>query len=73
MELEPLTPDETIRGNDMTTSKTVYVVRDASGEYLRGNGTRTPASNEAQEFETREDAAEACERATDRVLSRDAE
>jgi hypothetical protein len=49
----------------------VYVVRDASGEYLRGNGTRTPASNEAQEFETQEEAQAACERATDRVLARD--
>jgi hypothetical protein len=34
----------------------IYVVRDASGEYISGKypGTRTPASNEALEFETRE-------------------
>ncbi len=48
---------------------TVYVVRDASGEYVSGSG-RTPASNEADEFETREEAEEACERATDAVLAR---
>jgi hypothetical protein len=51
----------------------VYVVRDAAGEYLRENGRRTPASNEAKEFETRDEAQAACARATDRVLSREAE
>ncbi len=56
-------------------TETVYVVRDASGEYVANpeTGKRTPASNEAHEFETREDAAAACSRETDRVLSRDAE
>lgn len=57
----------------MTTHETVYVVRDASGEYLRADGSRTPAGNEAHEFETREEAQAACERSTDRVLSREAE
>ena len=57
----------------MTTTEQVYVVRDASGEYLAANGNRTPASNEAIEFETSEDAHAACERATDKVLSRAAE
>lgn len=52
-------------------TEVVYVVRDASGEYLRANGTRTPASNEAREFETREGAQAACERATDRVFRRE--
>lgn len=61
---------------------TVYVVRDASGEYIRGRVNddgdmvpvgRTPASNEACEFSTREEAQAACERATDKVLSREAE
>jgi hypothetical protein len=52
---------------------TVYVVRDASGEYIRENGKRTPASNEAKEFETREEAKAACERSTDKVLSREVE
>ena len=51
----------------------VYVVRDASGEYVGANGKRTPASNEAAEFETREEAQAACDRATDKVLERDAE
>ncbi len=50
----------------------VYVVRDASGEYIREKG-RTPASNEAKEFETREKAEQACERATDRVIEWQAE
>lgn len=49
---------------------TVYVVRDAAGEYVAANG-RTPASDEAQEFETRAEAAAACNRATDRVLTRE--
>jgi hypothetical protein len=53
----------------MTTSETLYVVRDASGEYLASNGKRTPASK----FESREEAIAACERATDKVLEREAE
>ena len=53
----------------MTTETTVYVVRDAAGEYLRAEGRRTPASNEAAEYETREEAQAACERATDRVIA----
>lgn len=52
---------------------TVYVVRDASGEYLRASGKRTPASDEAHEFETREEAQAACERATDKVYAREVE
>ena len=52
----------------------VYVVMDAHGEYLKDEqGGRTPASNEAYEFDTREEAEEARTRATDRVYSRDAE
>ncbi len=59
----------------MNATETVYVVRDASGEYVRDvAGTkRTPASNEACEFASTEDAAAACTRATDKVLSRDPE
>lgn len=50
-----------------------YVVRDASGEYLSGKfeGQRTPAADEAKEFDSRDEAAAACTRATDRVLERD--
>jgi hypothetical protein len=51
----------------------VYVVRDASGEYLSSTGGRTPASNEAQEFDTRDEARQACLRATDVVYEREAE
>lgn len=54
-----------------TEKQVVYVVRDASGEYIREGDKRTPASNEAKEFETREEAQEACTRATDKVLSRE--
>jgi len=50
---------------------TVYVVCDASGEYLAPNGGRTPASNEASECDTYEEALAACARATDRVFSRE--
>lgn len=48
----------------------VFIVKEnyAGGEYLRADGRRTPASNEAAEFETREAAETACERATDRVF-----
>ncbi len=55
---------------------TVYVIRDAGGEYLGADGDWTPASDEAQEYETREEADEACEecdRNTAKVLSRDAQ
>jgi len=56
------------------TTTTVFVVRDASGEYIRDlDGKRTLASNEAMEFETAEDAREVCDRATDKVLSREVE
>ena len=55
----------------MATTEQVYVVRDASGEYLRADGRRTPASNEACEYETHEEAQASCERATDRVLVRE--
>lgn len=54
-------------------SKCVYVVRDASGEYLAAKGGRTPASDEAGEYESRQEAEAACTRATDRVLSREVE
>jgi hypothetical protein len=57
----------------MTTNETVYVVRDASGEYVGANGKRTAAGNEAREFETREEALAACDRATDKVMSREVE
>lgn len=55
----------------MANQKEVYVVRDASGEYLAANGKRTPASDEAMEFETRDAALVACERSTDKILFRD--
>jgi hypothetical protein len=59
----------------MSQADTVYVVRDAGGEYLsdRREGHRTPTSGEAREYETREEAQAACERATDRVRSREAD
>lgn len=59
-----------------TTNETVYVIRDAAAEYLRANGAWTPASNEAAEYETREEADQAlsdCGRSTARVLSREIE
>jgi len=57
----------------MITTETVYVVRDASGEYLSGKyaGERTLASDEAKEFSTYRAALAACGRATDRVLIRE--
>lgn len=55
---------------DTNEVETVYVVRDASGEYVSDIG-RTPAAGEAREFETREEAKAACTRETDRVLSRE--
>lgn len=61
----------------MTATTTVYVVRDASGEYLARPATadrperRTAASNEAREFETADEARAAISRATDRVLARE--
>lgn len=56
--------------------ETTYAVVDAGGEYIGARYTehglvahgRTPASNEAMTWETREEAAEAIERATDRVV-----
>ncbi len=52
--------------------ETMFVVRDASGEYVANlEGKRTPASDEAMQFATREEAQSACDRATDRVLSRE--
>ena len=63
---------------------TVYVVRDASGEYVEGVrddagdyrddvSRRTPCSDRAREFASAEEARRYCDRATDRVLSREAE
>lgn len=50
-------------------NETVYAVVDAGGDYLTADGGRTPASDEAQEFDSREEAQEACDRGTDRVVS----
>lgn len=44
-----------------------YLVRDAGDEYLGADGERTPASNEAQQFGSREEAESAFDRATDHV------
>ncbi len=55
----------------MNATETVYVVRDASAEYIRVDGARTPCGDQAAEFDTIEQAREACDRATDRVLSRE--
>lgn len=51
---------------------TIYVVRDADGEYISGKreGERTPAGNEAFEFATRGEAQSACTRATDKIFIR---
>lgn len=59
----------------MSDERKVYVVRDASGEYVRDEAgeKRTPASNEAYEFATAEEAKAACTRATDKVFTRDPE
>jgi hypothetical protein len=54
-------------------SEYVYVVLDISGEYLTAEGGRTPASDEAAEYESRQEAEAARTRATDRVLSREVE
>jgi hypothetical protein len=53
----------------------VYVVRDASGEYVADETgeRRTPASDEAFEFASREAASAAAHRETDRVLVREDE
>jgi hypothetical protein len=49
----------------------VFVVRDASGEYIKNTaGDRTPSYIEAMEYETLEAAQLAMTRATDRVLTR---
>lgn len=57
----------------MTTTTTVYVVRDASGEYISGHADsrRTPCSDEAREYESYDDALAATTRETDIVLSRE--
>ena len=57
----------------MASNETVYVVRDASGEYLGEGGRRTPASNEAREFDTLAEAQAARTRETDSVLAREVE
>jgi len=49
----------------------MYSVVDASGEYLKTNGSRTPASNEAATWETEAEAAKHIDRATDRVVEND--
>ena len=53
-------------------AETVYVVRDARGEYLSDKhpGGRSSSRDDALVFETREAAKEARDRRTDRVLSR---
>jgi len=58
--------------NGHDNDATVYVVRDASGEYVsdRKGETRTPAADEAHEFATLEEATAACTRTTDVILSR---
>jgi hypothetical protein len=59
--------DSGLEGREM--SETNYAVVDAGGEYLAASGGRTPASDEAATWETREDAEASCERATDRVVA----
>ena len=49
----------------------MYSVVDASGEYLKANGTRTPASNEAATWETEAEASKHIDRATDHVVEND--
>jgi hypothetical protein len=55
------------------TTKKVYAVVDAEGEYLGEGGKRTPISDEAKEFKSRKVAQKSCERATDLVLEWDVE
>ncbi len=57
------------------SDETVYVVRDAAGEYVRDfeGEKRTPASDEAYQFTDRDEAENARTRATDRVIAWDAE
>jgi hypothetical protein len=53
------------------TMDVVFVVRDASGEYIKNAaGERTPSYIEAMEFDTLDAAQLAMTRATDRVLTR---
>ncbi len=56
---------------------TVYVVRDASGDYVAVQDEyvsgRTPAAHEAREFLTREEAEAFCTRTTDTVFTRTVE
>lgn len=50
----------------------VYAIVDAGGEYYRGDGRWTPASNEACEYETRDEAETArveCGRTTARIVA----
>lgn len=49
----------------------IYTVVDGSGEYVRNaaGDKRTPASNDAYEFDSEQAAREACSRATDRVVA----
>ena len=66
-----------VEADDSDDTLTVYVVRDAAGEYVRDLSdaadapARTPAGNEAMEFATEDEARDACRRSTDRVLSRE--
>lgn len=57
----------------MNATDTVFVVCDASGEYVADDSgeSRTPAAGEATEFVTRAEAEAACTRVTDRVLIRE--
>lgn len=63
----------TTHGSEPMTTETAYVIRDASGEYIRSDGTRTPASDEAAEYSTYAEASAVVTRSTDRVLVRDTE
>lgn len=66
-------PGRPKKKKEQKNMQAVYVVRDAGGEYVSPSGKRTPASDEAMEFETRKQAKAACSRATDKVLSRGVE
>lgn len=49
-------------------TKSVFLVRDASGEYIGSRpNIRTPSSDEAAQYRTREEAEAAFTRETDRV------
>lgn len=53
----------------MTSRPYVCVVRDASREYLRADGRRTPLIEEAKVFASAREAKAACTRATDHVAA----